>query len=231
MELKTLNCPWDFLARAPYDFCERQLCAWVKEPANTWSNIAFVIVGIALWRAAGQKHQVHLRWAGLVAVIAGIGSTFFHMSGSHIGGGADYFGMFLSTGLLTAYNVRRWLNCSFRSMYLLIGLTTLSLMISIVLFPNSHRYLFIFGAPCCLIELWLFFRDRHRIEYRHYLFMWGAMLIAGMFWWLDISRILCSPDNHVLSAHGLWHIFTALSFIPLYYYYCQFEELSSFFKQ
>ena len=220
-----MQCPWDSLPQAPLEFCERSLCAWIKQPGNTWSNSAYILVGIAIYRLARREKNRHLIWIGIVAVFTGLGSAFLHMSGTYLGGCADYLGMFLGTGLLTGYNTRRWLGCSFRTMYFIYAATTITFMVLLHLFPEQNRYLYALGMPCCLIELRLFFREGKSINYRPYL--QSAALVSGsmLFWWLDASKKLCDPDNHILSGHALWHILTALSFLPLYRYYAQFRSL------
>lgn len=222
-----MSCPWDSLQQAPLEFCERSLCAWVKQPGNTWSNIPYVLIGFAIYHLARKEKNRHLIWIGIVGVITGLGSSFLHMSGTYIGGCADYLGMFLATGLLTGYNVRRWLRCSFRTMYFVYGATTALFMALLYLFPQDHRFLYGFGMPCCLIELRIFFRDRRQINYRPYLLMSALVLVATLFWWLDTTKRLCDPDNHFLSGHGVWHLLTAITFFPLYTFYSQFTLLKS----
>jgi hypothetical protein len=45
-------CPWDWLRQSPPSFCEETLCGWVKQPANTWSNIGFLVSAALLWRGS-----------------------------------------------------------------------------------------------------------------------------------------------------------------------------------
>ncbi len=222
-----MACPWDSLEPVQLDFCERSLCAWIKQPGNTWSNLAYIFVGLIIYYRFRSKQNSHLVWIAAVAFITGIGSVFLHMSGSYIGGCADYLGMFLGTGLLTGYNTKRWLKCSFSTMYGLFIATTILLMVLLYLFPEENRYLYGLGMPCCLIELRLIFRDYKWIDYRPYLWGWALVGIATLFWWLDVTKQFCNPDNHFISGHGIWHVLTAISFIPLYNFYSQFSDLKS----
>ena len=45
-------CPWDGFTQAPPGFCEQALCAWVREPGNTWSNLAFIVAALVMYREA-----------------------------------------------------------------------------------------------------------------------------------------------------------------------------------
>src|SRR4051812_39077167 len=45
------GCPWSELSHlAPPNlkWCEAQVCGWIVEPANTWSNLAYGLLGAAL---------------------------------------------------------------------------------------------------------------------------------------------------------------------------------------
>ena len=54
------GCPWSELSHfAPPNvkWCEAQVCGWIVEPANTWSNLAYILLGaLLLWRAAGSTN-------------------------------------------------------------------------------------------------------------------------------------------------------------------------------
>lgn len=39
-----------------------------------------------------------------------------------------------------------------------------------------------------------------------------TFLIAWGFWWLDFLHIVCNPNNHVLTLHGMWHLLNGLVF-------------------
>ena len=43
--MKELTCPWDQFEPTTRHFCEAELCQWVTKPAESWSNIGFIIVG------------------------------------------------------------------------------------------------------------------------------------------------------------------------------------------
>lgn len=221
-----MACPWDSFSLVTTQFCERPLCAWIKEPANTWSNLTYILIGIWLWRRAKKERAGPLVWVGIVAVFTGLGSFFFHMSKTYLGGCLDYFGMFLGTGLLTGYNSRRYFDLTFANMYLIFGGITFFLFFLLHFLPDESRYVYGLGMPCCILELMLFVRDRKKINYRSYLVAWGLTSLATIFWWLDVTKRFCNPDNHFFSGHALWHVLTATAFIPLFQYYRQFSSLN-----
>src|SRR5262245_13387782 len=59
------ECPWVGLREwgglPNVKWCEETLCAVVAEPANTWSNLAFLIGAAALWRMNKDETSRTLR--------------------------------------------------------------------------------------------------------------------------------------------------------------------------
>lgn len=221
------SCPWGSLQSSVLSFCEEPLCGWVKQPGNTWSNIAFVVVAIIIWKQVAKTKQRTLRWFAFVSAAVGIGSAFYHASGAYFAGIADYGGMFLLTGAMTAMNARRWLGISKSSMRWVFFGTAAMLLGPMVLFPASARILYVLGAPCCLVELRLYFRDGERIRYKYYLLSWLAVFLGTAAWALDETKLICDPQNHILSLHAFWHLLMALALYFLYRYYGQFRELDA----
>ena len=103
---KGMNCPWDVLPQVELQFCERVLCGWIRQPGNTLSNLGFLIVSfLVVRREGGRSALAAVAWASL---LTGLGSAFFHASGSRIGGQLDYAGMFAGSAFMIAFNGCRW---------------------------------------------------------------------------------------------------------------------------
>lgn len=222
-----MNCPWDSWPQSALGFCEADLCGWVKEPGNTWSNIGYVLIGFWIWKQANKLGIKGLWMLALASVLTGVGSAFFHASGTRWAGIADLLGMFLGTGALTALNTRRWLLVSWPICTVIFLAVSAALLAVTIFFPDGSRWVYGLSMPCCLIELRLYFRDGNRTRYREYLSSWIAVIIATLFWWLDIGRILCNPNNHILSGHAAWHLLSAAGFYFLFKFYAQFPSLKS----
>jgi hypothetical protein len=70
-------CPWDSLTPGTVHFCEARLCAWVAEPSNAWSSVAYLLVGAYLALHAARSRDARL-WAVVAAeVLIGLGSFAF----------------------------------------------------------------------------------------------------------------------------------------------------------
>jgi hypothetical protein len=209
------SCPWDTLRQSPLGFCEQTLCAWTKQPANTWSNVGFLVVG-------ARDRRPHLRVIAVVCALTGVGSAAYHASGAYWGGVFDLGTMFFGTGLLTGLNMRRWLGWGYAAMYATIALVSTVLMALVLAVPGDERLLFALAGPCCLIELGLFVKRRRETRYVNYVWAWGVMGIASALWWLDLTKRICNPDNHVINGHAIWHLLSALTYYFLYRFYAQF---------
>lgn len=222
--MKTQQCPWSELKQSKLSFCEEPLCGWVKQPGNTWSNLGFLLVSFVIWKQIAKTQHRMLGWFAFVSTVIGLGSAFYHASGAYFAAVADYSGMFLVTGLMTAMNTRRWLGISSHTTGWLFLATTSVLIALSVLFPESARIIYVLSAPCCLIELRLFFRDKSHVTYRYYLLSWLAVGLGTLAWSLDETKVICDPTNHILSLHAVWHLLMALALYTLFQFYRQFED-------
>ncbi len=217
-------CPWSGLPEEPLRFCEESLCGWIKQPANTWSNGGFIVIALLIGKEIGKQQTALWRFA-LVSAATGVGSAFYHASGTMLGGTLDYLGMFLSTALLTGLNLKRWARVSWHSADAISLLTTALLLLLIILYPTHERTIYALAGPCCLLELLLFIRDRHRINYRYYLYASATGYLAFVFWWFDQSQGWCDSTNHLINGHAIWHLLMALALYWFYRYYLQFNLL------
>ena len=217
-------CPWDNWPRTALGFCENLLCAWIKQPGNTWSNIGYLIVALWIWNRAAKDGILNLRMLSLAAFITGMGSAFFHATGTSLAGNMDLLGMFLGTGALTALNLRRWRGLSWKFCWGVFLFVSFALLETALYFPGGERWIYALSGPCCWIELGLYIRDRSKIRYRYYLLAWITVGIAVLAWWMDIEQILCAPGNHFISGHAVWHLLSAAAFFFIYRFYLQFRS-------
>ena len=101
-------------------FCEAARDCWMAQPANTASNLGFVLAGLAIaWHAsrpardaeralgAGMPRGLAAAYACLVVAL-GPGSAAMHATQSRIGGHLDLTSMFLVSGFAVAYAVTRF---------------------------------------------------------------------------------------------------------------------------
>jgi hypothetical protein len=223
-------CPSETPVFRPAEFCEESLCGWIRQPANTWTNIGFLLAGLAILRAARRDGFARLNGLAFIALATGIGSAFFHASETFVGRLFDYGGMYLGASYMLAVNVRRWLMLSRRTIRFLFWASAAAPPLLMLVKDELARSVYFFeGLACCgLLETYLYFRQRRtgpRVRYGRLIGYWLVFLVALSFWWLDRNRVLCSPGNHWISGHGVWHLLDALALCLVYLFYRQFDVL------
>lgn len=193
------ECFWSHFRNNQYIFCERQLCGMVVEPANTWSNIGYLIVAILILKSShtGTRARGRFFWSTLILFV---GSTLFHMSGTYWGKFLDVGAMFcLSMAILTTSLERRYSLQKQTGVVIFVG----GIILSLIYLWFMKLGLFLFGAQIALSTF---------IEKRHAKRFWKALAAFGVafgFWLMDVKRVWCDPDNHIISGHAMWHLFAA----------------------
>jgi hypothetical protein len=214
-------CPWDGLSPGTVHFCEERLCAWVAEPSNTWSSIGYVMVGVWLMITHARPARDARLWAVAAAeLLIGLGSIAFHATGSFAGELVDQAGMFMLSCLILSFAAgkARGLSAS-RTAGLYAAMTIGSTLSLLVVRP--------LGIPLFAVQLvaglgWEVAQWRRAADKAPYRWLFagiGVFLVSFVIWALDIGKVLCRPDNHVVTGHAVWHVLNALSIERLYRFY------------
>ena len=211
-------------APSTHIWCEEQLCSWIREPANTFSNTAYVIVGILILINARKFSYPHLRMLGWFTILLGIMSAFYHATSSFFGEVLDYSSMFLISAYVLVANLSRLLIWSPRKVAInAIILFTIS-VIGLVQFRTVGAVFFFFQITAAVIvEVVLRKRSVPKPDQRNMFTSLGLLLFAWAIWSLDTYRIVCDPTNHFINGHAIWHVLTAISIWFLFKFYSQFE--------
>lgn len=197
-----MMCPWSQYEKDPFPFCEEQLCQWISQPANTWSNIGYFIAAWLIW-----KHHRNSAFA-LITLYLAIGSTLFHISGTMWGKILDVSAMLLLSGLCLSFSVVKTLKLPRWMGVLFFG------GLSLVTLPwVGHGKLggYIFVAEV-IATVALEFRLRHTLgaqkwqDLKRVMVIFPTALGLNM---MDQHGPLCWPSNHIFTVHGLWHLMTA----------------------
>ncbi len=208
-------CPWDNYPKDPFPFCEPQLCQWIGQPANTWSNLGYFVVAYLLWKSA-RNHPQRL-FAGVCLFLA-IGSTLFHMSGTMWAKKLDVLAMLMLTGfclslsLTRLWNWRPHMTWSFFTILCMLSYPaigphhwggTLFVLQAIITVAIEARHLRHATNPA-----------RHYLK--HVLIVFPLAVGLNM---LDQNGPLCWKNNHVFTVHGLWHLMSAYCIYSIAQYY------------
>jgi hypothetical protein len=203
------NCFWSYLPQHPYHFCEQQLCSWIQQPANTWSNIGYLITSIYIFRSKEKSlYRTFFFWATFILFI---GSTFFHLSQTRIGKYLDVGAMLvLSMGICTL-SLQRWFSWENRkafSFYIL-GLAVSWLFLFVMGIGNVAFAAEIFVAV--ILEIRMMNTGKGFLIAKRVLAACSIEVVAFTFFLLDVTKTWCDADQHLINGHALWHLLSALA--------------------
>ena len=224
------GCPWYELSemRIPnVKWCEPQQCSWVVEPANTWSNLGYIIVGLLLLNAAKNSKSKILKFFGPAALIVGFSSFVYHMSYTFAFQIFDFLGMYVFCYMLLALNgTRLGAIKKTQQMKLLWAATFVTTIATVVAdFANIpiQALVFVLILIIATSEFVIHARNKN-YSLKYFGMAMSSMIVAATFSFLDVSRIWCHPENKVLHGHAIWHMFGALALGLLFLHYRQFES-------
>lgn len=213
------GCPWWEL-RATWGepnvkWCEATLCGWVNEPANAWSNLAYLAVALGClwrWRRTGSGARWRFAWAtGLVGAL----SFAYHATNNYLTQLLDFLGMYVLAFLLLALSLHRagWLRRE-RVGAVHVGLTAGCML----LIPVMRHIHFPYQAVVLAAVLLIVGAEVHVSRQggqvsRDFWWAVGLLAAAAVCSVVDVTRVWCEPDNHWLQGHAAWHVLSALALL------------------
>jgi hypothetical protein len=219
-------CPWIDWQPASLKFCEAMICGYIRQPANSISNLSFVICGIMLLR----KEKLNTRFnpfhiMGLAAILIGITSGVYHASMTFFWQFFDVSSMFMLILLAVNFNLLRlgWIKSQHFSLTYIISLLT-SMGLMLFFQGKSGEWIFAVEVSLSIFLEYLIFRQKKSVDFKSLFQAIGIFLLAFLIWTGDIQGWWCDPDNHYLQGHAIWHILNAVAIWFLYLFYKQFEK-------
>lgn len=223
------SCPWYHLHKmAPtnVDWCEASVCGWINEPANTWSNLAYLVLTIWAYQMTKDKKGSPLKAFAPAFFFMGFFSFVYHASYNFFSQWLDFVGMFLMTGLFISLNFFRlgilkranifkfygWFNVIFGIIVIIFYLTYVPIQSLILI-----HALFLVGSELKLRN------SPNRKPYRPFIIAVLLIIVAAVFSVLDVTRTWCNPHNHFIQGHALWHLISAVSLGFAFKFYSQFD--------
>jgi hypothetical protein len=209
-------------------FCEAIRSDGIKQPANTWSSLAFVVVaGMVLMRRAGKPTAGRARYLLLYAftlLVIGFGSAYFHATLSFRGQFADVLGMYLLATFALLYGIDRLRPLSGAAF--VGGYIATNAVLAMLLYwmPVVRRVVFgLVIVAVLLVEIIIRPKSGHGSATIQ---LWIAAAIMGLafvIWVLDFTRILCRPESW-LQGHAVWHVLGAVAAWFLFRYYSESQS-------
>jgi len=225
-------------------FCEAPRPGWVRQPSNTWSNLAFVLVGLAIaWHAArGPRNGANgvqgnrMTRGGMypalyaaIVVFMGPGSMYFHAGLTRWGGTLDALSMYLFIGFVISYAIARGWRLSRRGFLLWFVGINLAVGAPQVLLatpptlPFAALVTVAFALEGLLMRRggggapWL--PKPAPIRARWIMAGTASFFLALGIWILSrTGGPLCDP-NSLWQGHAAWHILSAGTTACLYVYW------------
>jgi hypothetical protein len=217
------GCPWSGWTPPNVDWCEEELCAWVTNPANTWSNVAYLLFGVAMWQLARRSRRPELRLFGPASLAVGVFSGVYHASYTWFLQFFDFVGMFLFCFLVLSQNALRlgWIELRQQRIFYAGGVALASAAVPVAFeagFPiQAIVALLIIAMVGQEAVLWR--RAAPGTRYRPYVVALALLTAAAACSALDVTRVWCDPGNHWLQGHAAWHVLSAASLFALYRFY------------
>ncbi len=228
------HCPWSELnnmAPPNINWCEENLCSWVVNPANTWSNLAFIVVGI-LFIAITRKQKT-MGMFGPATIFVGVSSLLWHASFTFVFQFLDFLAMFAFVALPLILNLRRLELVTTKNQlavfYSYVGGMSALLLLFYWQDINFQSLILVSIIATVSMELVLYKRGRESIQYKYLLLAVLTLGVGGGFSASDVSGVFCDPENHVIQGHAIWHILaaTSLGFLFLFYRQFDFDEVNN----
>jgi hypothetical protein len=217
------GCPWSGFTPPNVDWCEEELCALVVNPADTWSNLAYLVLGAAMWQAARRSGRRDLRLFGPASIAVGVFSFVYHASYTWLLQFFDFVGMFLFCFLVLARNASRlgWIDARHEARWFALGVAGASALVPVLFAWSVPIQLTV--AACIGVALAQEAVLRKRVPGTRYApaYPLGLALLgaAGAASALDVTRIACDPTNHWLQGHAVWHVLSASALYAFFRFY------------
>jgi len=224
------SCPWfphtvDWGA-PNIKWCEETLCQWISEPANTWSNVSYLIVAVIITVISFRKnHDIKIKQFGPIIFFMGAMSFFYHSSNFYGSQILDFIGMFFFVGWAKGMNLIRLGKLQDKH------LIPFNIVVAI-LYTLLMHYMYIEGLKfqglillsaifIAITEIMAF--KKHKTELKWFFTGIGLLIIAFGFSFSDGSRLWCDPTQHGIfsQGHAMWHWFAGSAMFFIHKHYSQ----------
>lgn len=213
IEAATTACPWSSWDPGTVQFCEERLCAWVVEPSNAWSSIIYLILGGYMLVQALRPVAPRSIAVAAAQIMIGVGSFFFHATGTFWGEFVDQLGLFMLSALILACSASQARHLTARrTVAIYLGLVVASASLLLLVRPIGIPLFAVqlaFGLGW-QVRLWSQSTGPIRAAHSQFFFGVGLFLVSFSIWVTDITRLVCNPHNHLVTGHAVWHVLNAI---------------------
>ncbi|MDB5225948.1 MAG: hypothetical protein JWN78_141 [Bacteroidota bacterium] len=231
-------------------FCEHNYMErFIRQPVNTWSNLAFLFFGIAILQqslksesniegASGNKESNYLKRQRLIGICYGIllcilftGSFMFHASLTVFFGITDmigtygiplFLGMIAITRILVYHKILKEKTAAILCVTITFALG-FSLAIRWIIFINMIVTFASLLSIAAIAAAYLFLRKDLQFNKKLFALIFAVILTACTLWILDHNNICCYPYSNI-QGHSFWHVLNASAAYLMYEYFYSEKE-------
>ncbi len=222
------------------NFCEAA-GGLVRQPANTFSNAGFVLVGLGIAWHAGRRARLGATLSArpalasayaVTVVLLGPASAAMHATQSEAGGLLDLTSMYLVASFAAAYAAMRWWRLGtsvfVTAFVALVGTCEVvgasGGSVPVVHHPGNLAFGILLLAAVAL-EIAIRVRGELRTDLRYGAVALGSMAVAFVIWNLA-QHGWCDPASP-LQGHAVWHLLSAVAAYFLFRLYASEAAASS----
>lgn len=224
------SCPWydiTVTTGAPnIKWCEETLCQWISEPANTWSNLGYLIIAVYItYYALKNKHSFQFWQFGPIIFFMGAMSFFYHQSNFYGSQVLDFVGMFFFVGWVIGFNLIRLGKLGKNKLVPFnLGLATFYTVAMHYMYVKGIKFQgIVLISAFIIIATEIMARKRKKIHYKFFYASLALLAVAFGFSISDGQRIWCDPTQHgwFSQGHAMWHWTAAIAMLTIYLHYSQ----------
>ncbi|MFL5813803.1 MAG: hypothetical protein ACJ763_09520, partial [Bdellovibrionia bacterium] len=191
-----VGCPWSQFELGRLLTCEERLCAWVRQPMNTYSNLALFLAAIALYSQGTRTQNGTLRDFGVLATLLGISSSLGHASQIRALVFLDYASQFILFAYLISFNWERLRGTTGSRWKRTLGLATLFAIPNLI-DKRAGVVVFVLLTGLYLLSEYKGSLKRPARSYAKLRSGLAIFAVAAICFGLDTSGVLCLPTRHL----------------------------------
>ncbi|MBL8634135.1 MAG: ceramidase domain-containing protein [Myxococcales bacterium] len=207
-------------------WCEETLCQFVSEPANSWSNLGYLIAALAVGIVSlRRRDRPSLTLLSPVLFVLGSMSLLYHLSNFYGSQILDFVGMFGLVGWVVGMNLMRASKLAERHLlrFVIVLVVALTAVMQVMRALGLKYQLLIVLATLLISLSELLIRHHRRVLYRYFALSNLLLVIALGFSLSDVTRRFCDPQQHgwFSQGHALWHWISSLAMWTIFLHYSQ----------
>lgn len=213
----------NFLGSPTIQFAEDNISGCLAQPANTFSNLAFILVGVWCIFLLRKTKFKDLYLFPLSFIIIGLSSGFYHATATFVGQFFDFFSIYILGSVLLYFAIKHFIKSKF---WLIVGLSIFTILLGFILWFLPFLRIII-----AIIELFALIYLGRKNWSKHVNtkpFKTALLVFVGSFivWNLDLFYIWnIDTVEHFINGHALWHILNSISLYFAFRYYLEREKM------